>query len=72
MSFKIITHLDCRKKIKGIFTSLHDNFGPRCFKEKKLRVAVDFTEWKWAKQTDKNWGLSYGVISRMNQEYVSP
>lgn len=33
---------------------------------------MDYPEQKWAKQTDKIWGLSYGIISRARQEYISP
>lgn len=32
---------------------------------------MDFSEQKWAKQSGKWWGLSYGVINRSYQEYVS-
>lgn len=38
--------------MKGILKNLHGNFGSRCFMEKKLCIAMDFSEQKWAKQTD--------------------
>lgn len=31
---------------------------------------MDCSEQKWAKQTDKYWGLSYRAISRSYEEYV--
>lgn len=33
---------------------------------------MDFLEQKWVKQTDKCWGLNYGIINRAHQVYVSP